>query len=608
MRPLGICRRIHNGISRDYRLPKTVKQLLQEASATPESTSGSPITPSSSNKLSNENLVTVTGHIRHIRRQKFNTFALIDDGSSARGLQAVFRHPKLKEEALEGQMEQWKESLKDLSFGTAVKVTGRLVGSPGPGQDIELVVEPVLDSLSQAKVEIVGKCDPNTYPLQAHNDSTSPSSQKSSSASSGHSAEFLRSHLHFRLRTPAMQQAMRLRAKLKELLESWLSHEQQLVYVHTPVLTGIDAEGGGETFRVAKIENDENDEAEIEAEESEFFSRPAHLTVSSQLHLEAFQAALGRVYTLASCFRAERSQTGRHLAEFWMLECEWGDLGDQPLETESLGAPTSSRDLHGVCTFVEGMLRHTISELLPFALPPDGSKPLRIKDDNTWIRPDLLPEFRQVVDGPRWARVTYTEAVEILRKAVASTSQSVSQPVFKFSPTLGHALQSEHEKYLAEVHFQGPVFVMDYPKALKPFYMRVNDDTSHAELETQKVETVACFDLLVPRVGELVGGSVREERYEVLKKAMVEGQLIPGDSSRTEVFTKLDGTTTLENKTKEAEGLENPYAFYLSLREHGSVPHGGFGMGFERLILWLGGADNVREAVGMPRWKGRMGM
>ncbi|KAH7873036.1 uncharacterized protein C8R40DRAFT_1150610 [Lentinula edodes] len=496
------------------------------------------------------------------------------------------------------------EKLKQITFGAAVNVTGRLVESKGPGQDVELVVE--------GGVEVVGRCDPDTYPLQLHH-SSSPSSVSSSvtpgahsssgipsssgphSSSGAHSAEYLREHLHLRLRTPGMQHTMRLRAKVKEALEGYLTGEQEFVYVHTPVITGIDAEGGGESFRVGRIgKENTNREAGKEEEEEEFFGRPAHLTVSSQLHLEAFQAALGRVYTLAPCFRAERSMTGRHLAEFWMLECEWGGVGDiigMDGAREGLVSPSSSsRDLHGLCTFVEDMLRYTIARVLP-------------NTDN---------EVAQAAFSQKpWPRITYTEAIRILQQA---------QPLFTYPPILGHSLQSEHEKYLAEVVFNGPVFVMDYPRGVKPFYMRVNGDKKN-------METVACFDLLVPRVGELVGGSVREERYEVLRMSMVEAGLISSPSPSSPSSPSPSSPLSLSSPSSPSSPLfpsspssspsptspsskkppQNPYEWYLDLRRHGSVPHGGFGMGFERLIMWLG-VGNIRESVGMPRWKGWMGM
>ncbi|KAJ4473728.1 asparaginyl-tRNA synthetase [Lentinula aciculospora] len=525
------------------RLPSTIKQLLEQGSTT-------------------FSVTTITGHVRSIRRQKRSTFALIDDGSTARGLQAVFKHGFRREEMNAARVDK----LKQLTFGTAVSLTGKLVESTGPGQDVELLVEATEEDSSVQRIQILGKCDPNTYPLQSHHFTPS------SSTSGAHSVEYLRDHLHLRLRTPAMQHTMRLRAKVKEALEAYLSGEQEFMYVHTPVITSIDAEGGGESFRIGRIPKTDRG-GDDEGEEEEFFGRPAHLTVSSQLHLEAFQAALGRVYTLAPCFRAERSMTGRHLAEFWMLEY---------------------------------MLRYTLTRVLPKLPESTESR----KDGNSFN------ELRRAaIDEKPWPRITYTQAIRILQQA--EVEQNSSQRLFIYPPTIGHSLQSEHEKYLAEVVFMGPVFVLDYPKGVKPFYMRSNvDKVDHVQL----LETVACFDLLVPRVGELVGGSVREERYEELKRNMVEVGLIPPSSSTTALdfssAAAIDPTTSpvISPSTKS----ENPYEWYLDLRRHGSVPHGGFGMGFERLVLWLDGAGgeggksagmgNIRETVGMPRWKGRMGI
>ncbi|KAJ3745514.1 hypothetical protein DFH05DRAFT_1395960 [Lentinula detonsa] len=498
--------------ARIHRLPRTIKELL-DGQRTCRTT-------------------TITGHVRSIRRQKQRTFALIEDGSTDRGLQAVFNHTDQRN----------TQKLKQLTFGAALRLTGSLVESKGPGQDFELVVG------KDDSIEVLGKSDPSTYPLQPKNSSSSTTTAISSSSGT-HSVEYLRNHLHLRLRTPAMQRTIRLRARIKENLEGYLNREHGFVYVHTPLITGIDAEGGGESFLVGVEQGRDSDKSEEEVQRSQqFFSRPAHLTVSSQLHLEAFQAALGRVYTLSPCFRAERSLTGRHLSEFWMLECEWGALNEQ--------------------------------------------------DDEL---------YRAAFSGIPWPRVTYTEAVGILQReselylqrqlqaqvdenkncssslSSPSSTSSPSETLFKFPPILGQPLQSEHEKYLTEVYFKNsPVFVLDYPRAIKPFYMRVNDNTNNA---SDDVETVACFDLLVPHVGELVGGSVREERYEVLRRNM-----------------------------HWHRRFQNPYEWYLDLRQYGSVPHGGFGMGFERLVVWLSvdkgvsGVGNIREAIGMPRWKGKMGM
>jgi len=305
--------------------------------------------------------------------------------------------------------------------------------------------------------------------------------------------------------------------------------------VNTPIITGNDAEGAGEVFRLALVESchpSSNPKAEP-IPPSEFFGRPAFLTVSHQLHLEALATALSRVYTLSPCFRAEPSQTGRHLAEFWMLEAEW--------------AFPSIDSVHGVCDLTESLLRSTVRDVLE---NQDVNVLWKKGEDSR--RVTLLNAFQ---DSRTWERMTYTEAIHELGEAT-----SVS---FEYQPKWGHALQSEHEKWLAESLVGGPVFVTDYPAVLKPFYMRVNDDE----------KTVGCFDLLVPHVGELVGGSVREERVDFLKERM--------------------------------RGIEGAQ-WYLDIRKYGGAPHVGFGMGFERLLSWISGIENIRECTAMPRWAGRM--
>ena len=267
---------------------------------------------------------------------------------------------------------------------------------------------------------------------------------------------------------------------------------------------------------------------------AEFFGRPAYLTVSSQLHLEALAQSLARVYTIAPSFRAERSQTGRHLSEFWMLEAEWA----------------FTNHVDDVCQVVEGAVKR--------ALTQDSVDLAYLRKD---LPDDHLASLEKASLTPTWTRITYTEAVNELQKA-----QSASR-LFKFEPKWGSTLQSEHERWIANHLVNGPTFVTDYPSALKPFYMRWNDDG----------KTVACFDLLVPHLGELVGGSLREERLANLHKAM------------------------------ENQGMDpTPYEWYLDIRRHGGAPHGGFGMGFERLISWMAGVENVRECIPMPRWAGRM--
>jgi asparaginyl-tRNA synthetase len=268
----------------------------------------------------------------------------------------------------------------------------------------------------------------------------------------------------------------------------------------------------------------------------DFFGRPAYLTVSSQLHLEALATSLSRVYTLSPCFRAEKSQTGRHLAEFWMLEAEW--------------AFTSN--VNDVCQIVEGVVKHALSQ-------DDAKADLEVLWKN--CPKEHVEMLERARSTPSWTRITYSDAIKELQKV-----QDASKP-FKFSPTWGQALQSEHERCIAEKIVGGPTFVMDYPTELKPFYMRLNEDG----------KTVACFDLLVPHLGELAGGSLREERLLYLQRAVEQHQLDP-----------------------------TIYDWYVDIRKYGGAPHGGFGLGFERLVSWLTGVENVRECIAMPRWAGRM--
>jgi len=307
--------------------------------------------------------------------------------------------------------------------------------------------------------------------------------------------------------------------------------------VHTPILTSNDCEGGGETFRVSPTSPAHSSRQSPDpSAQAEFFSQPAYLSVSSQLHLEALAASLSRVYTLSPCFRAERSQTNRHLAEFWMLEAEWAFINH----------------VRDVCYVVEESLKTVL---------------LQCRSENALLWKDGDEAKLQSLEDAShpempWTRMTYTDAVKELQKYHAS-----SRVGFEFEPAWGRALQSEHERWLSERLVGGPVFVTDYPTSLKPFYMRANDDG----------QTVACFDLLVPFIGELVGGSLREERISHLVEAI------------------------------QRHGLkEEEYGWYVDLRKYGSTPHGGYGLGFERLISWMSGLENVRECIAMPRWAKRM--
>lgn len=325
--------------------------------------------------------------------------------------------------------------------------------------------------------------------------------------------------------------------------------------MHTPIITGNDAEGAGEAFRLGPVE------ASVSSISlpSEFFSRRAFLTVSHQLHLEALATAISRVYTLSPCFRAEPSLTSRHLAEFWMLEAEWAFPG--------------SNGALDVCNFTESLLRDSLSNVVRSVIVESLWK----TSGDTKTKKHSSIENALNKNNP-WTRMTYTEAIQELEKISSPSSSSLLK--FEHTPKWGRALQSEHERWLAESLIGGPVFITDYPTSLKPFYMRANDDG----------KTVACFDLLVPHVGELIGGSVREERPLVLEEKMRDAGLL----------------LLTDQQSRGNEGVNNDYQWYLDLRKFGGAPHAGFGMGFERLVGWIGGVDNIRECIPMPRWAGRM--
>ncbi|KAF8887593.1 hypothetical protein BD779DRAFT_1527113 [Infundibulicybe gibba] len=424
-----------------YRLPPTIKQLIKSAHTT------------------ETDAIAVHGWVKSIRRQKNVSFAVVTDGSSSMGLQAVFP--------------AGNELVRRLTNGASVKLIGRLAASPGRGQDKEFLV---------TGGEILGGCDPDAYPIQKQE----------------MSPEHLRDHVHLRARTDSIAEMIRLRHRLTRSITSFFEVPTNL-FSYTWRRRGIPARKGPNSPPRCDC-----DSTAAPPPPAEFFARPAFLSVSHQLHLESLATALSRVYTLSPCFRAEPSLTSRHLAEFWMLEAEW--------------AFDHVRDAREVTGLVEGMLRSVHASAEPTA------------------------QLDRMFDGTtEWARMSYTDAIKELETHTG----------FTYAPKWGRALQSEHEKWLAETVVGGPVFVVDYPRELKPFYMRVNDDD----------RTVACFDLLVPHIGELAGGSVREEREDVLK-------------------------------------VGEDYKWYHDLRKYGGAPHAGFGMGFERL--------NVRECIPMPRWAGRM--
>ncbi|MEM9080962.1 MAG: asparagine--tRNA ligase [Verrucomicrobiota bacterium] len=358
------------------------------------------------------------------------------------------------------------------------------------------------------EVELIGE-SPEDYPLQKKR----------------HSAEFMREIAHLRPRANLYGAVFRTRSRLAQAVHRFFA-QKDFVYVHTPLITASDCEGAGEMFRVTTLDVEKGGGKTAE----DFFGKAAYLTVSGQLEGETFACALSNIYTFGPTFRAENSHTSRHASEFWMIEPEvaFCDLaGDMDLAEE----------------FVRAMVREVVEEM-----PEDFGLFAKFVDK------ELEGRLRQVLEKP-FVRVSYTEAVEILEGCGEK---------FEYPVAWGENLQSEHERYLTEKHFKAPVTVFDYPRSIKPFYMRQNEDG----------KTVAAMDLLVPGIGELIGGSQREERYELLKAAM------------------------------EEEGLMEGYEWYLDLRKYGSVPHAGFGLGFERLLMFVTGVANIRDVIPFPRVPG----
>lgn len=405
----------------------------------------------------------------------------------------------------DGLTENFKEAVK-ISQGSAISVTGTLVLTPEGKQPFEIKAD---------KVTLVGDCDAD-YPLQKKR----------------HTFEYLRTQAHLRPRTNTFSAVFRVRSLAAQLIHEFFM-QKGFVYTHTPLITTSDAEGAGEMFRVTTldIQNPPRDDKGVVKDSEDFFGKPASLTVSGQLNGEAYCMAFRNIYTFGPTFRAEHSYTPRHAAEFWMIEPE-----------------IAFADLFDDMDLAEEMVKYIVSGVLE-RLPEE------MAFLNSFVDQALL-ERLNLVAASDFARCTYTEAIDIMK---------ASGQAFEYPVSWGIDLQTEHERYLAEKHFQKPVFVYNYPKEIKAFYMRQNDDG----------KTVAAVDMLVPGIGELIGGSQREERYEVLKDRI------------TELGMELD-----------------PYWWYLELRRYGGTPHAGFGLGFERMIMYLTGMTNIRDVLPFPRTTG----
>ncbi|HST31134.1 MAG TPA: asparagine--tRNA ligase [Chthoniobacterales bacterium] len=395
--------------------------------------------------------------------------------------------------------------IQKLTTGASLRVTGALVASQGKGQKWELVAD---------KIDIVGLAD-DSYPLQKK----------------GHTPEFLREIAHLRPRSNLFGSVFRVRSRLAFAIHKFFQ-EHGFVYVHTPIITGSDCEGAGELFRVSTIDlkNPPRKENEIDYAK-DFFARQTYLTVSGQLEAEAFACALSKVYTFGPTFRAENSNTSRHASEFWMIEPEMAFC-----------------DLNGDMDLAEEIVKYLVRDIRE-------NCPDEMELFSKFVDKELLARLDFVLERP-FQRTTYTEAIELLKK---------SGEKFEFSVEYGLNLQSEHERWLTEKHFKCPVTVFNFPKEIKPFYMRLNDDG----------KTVTAMDLLVPGIGEIVGGSQREERLDVLQENMRRHKMDPAD-----------------------------YKWYLDLRRYGTVPHAGFGLGFERILMFVTGVSNIRDVIPFARTPG----
>ncbi len=437
--------------------------------------------------------IAVHGWVRTRRSSKSVTFVELNDGSCMSSLQIIF----------DTDSPAPADELERMQTGASMEVRGTLSESPGGRQSLEL---------RATEARVIGDAPADRYPLQKKR----------------HSFEYLREIAHLRARTNTFGAIARLRNTLSMATHRFFQ-DYGFYYLHSPIITASDAEGAGELFQVTTLPLDELATAETQVDYSrDFFAKPAYLTVSGQLNAEIYACALERVYTFGPTFRAENSNTTRHLAEFWMIEPEMAFC-----------------DLDGNIEIAERFLRRLIEAALR-----ESSEDMQFFDKR--IRPGLVEELERLLTAD-FTRITYREAIEALQR---------SGKDFEFSPSWGADLQSEHERYLTEELYNGPVIVTDYPKEIKAFYMKLNSDG----------ETVRAMDVLVPYLGEIIGGSQREDDLE-----------------------------TLQRRIDEAGLDRETYWWYLDLRRFGTVPHSGFGLGFERLVRYLSGMQNIRDVIPFPR-------
>jgi len=456
--------------------------------------------------------VNAKGWVRTFRN---NQFIALNDGSTINNIQCVVDFENTPD-----------ETLKRITTGAAISVIGSLVESQGAGQKYEIQVR---------QLEILGDSDAEKFPMQPKK----------------HSLEFLRENAHLRVRTNAFGAIMRVRSVLAHAVHTYFQ-EKGFVYVNTPIITGSDAEGAGEMFKVTALPFDNTprtEEGKVDYKK-DFFGKETNLTVSGQLEGETFAMALGQIYTFGPTFRAENSNTSRHLAEFWMIEPEvaFNDLDDNMDLAEDF--------IQFVIKYAMDKCPEDLKFLEGRLLEEEKSKPQAERSEMT-----LLEKLNFVLEN-NFKRVSYTEAIEILKNSTPNKKKKFQYIINEW----GADLQSEHERYLVEKHFKCPVILFDYPANIKAFYMRLNDNTEPGK------ETVRAMDILFPGIGEIVGGSQREERYDVLVEKM------------------------------KALGIdEEELWWYLDTRRFGSAVHSGFGLGFERLVLFVTGMTNIRDVIPFPR-------
>ncbi|MCK0155605.1 asparagine--tRNA ligase [Cellulophaga sp. F20128] len=452
--------------------------------------------------------VTTNGWVKTFRS---NRFIALNDGSTIHNIQCVVDFEKLDEAIL-----------KQVSSGAALQIKGTLVESQGKGQNVEIQV---------TAIKIHGAADPETYPIQPKK----------------HSLEFLREKAHLRIRTNTFSAVMRMRSALSFAVHQYFQ-QNGFYHVHTPIVTGSDAEGAGEMFRVSTLDPKNpplNEDGTINYQE-DFFGKETNLTVSGQLEAETYAMGLGKVYTFGPTFRAENSNTSRHLAEFWMIEPEMAffDLDANMDLAEDF--------IKSVLSYVLENCKDDLEFLEQRLLAEEKGKPVAERSEMP-----LIEKIKFITEN-NFKRVSYTEAIDILRNSKPNKKKKFKYPINEW----GADLQSEHERFLVEKHFKCPVILFDYPAKIKAFYMRLNEDG----------KTVRAMDILFPGIGEIVGGSQREERLDVLLEKM-----------------------------KALDIDEKELWWYTDLRKYGSAVHSGFGLGFERLVLFATGMGNIRDVIPFPR-------